>query len=210
MAKYTGSKCRLCRREGAKLFLKGERCYTAKCAMEQKRRPYPPGEHGAGRKKSSEYGLHLREKQKVRRIYGVVEKQFRRYFEEADRRKGITGENLLIMLECRLDNVVYRLGFANTRAEARQFVRHRHFLLNGRRVNIPSLQLKPGDEVELIDKSRKIEAINESVAAIERRGTPAWLELDKKNYKGTIKQLPSREDIQLEVNERLIVELYSK
>ncbi len=210
MAKYIGSKCRQCRREGGKLFLKGERCFTMKCAMEQKRRPYPPGEHGFGRHKTSEYGLQLREKQKVRRIYGVLEKQFRNYFAIADRKKGITGENLLRLLEQRLDNVVYRLGFASSRQEARQLVRHRHFMLNGRRVNIPSMQVRENDEITLIEKSRKVERINQNLETIERRGIPAWLELEKNEYKGRIKQLPSREDIQLEINERLIVELYSK
>lgn len=210
MAKYTGAKCRLCRREGGKLFLKGERCFTMKCSMEPKRRPYPPGEHGFGRRKASEYGLQLREKQKVRRIYGILEKQFRNYFAKADRQRGVTGENLLRLLEQRLDNAVYRMGFSSTRAEARQLVRHRHFQLNGRRVNIPSMQLKVDDEVTVVDKSRKIDIINKSLNAVERRGIPAWLELDRKEYKGTVKQLPSREDIQLDVNEQLIVELYSK
>lgn len=210
MAKYTGSKCRLCRREGGKLFLKGERCFTAKCAMDQKRRPYPPGEHGFGRKKRSEYGLQLREKQKVRRIYGILEKQFRGYFKRAERQKGVTGENLLRLLELRLDNLVYRLGFASSRAEARQLVRHRHFTVNGRRVNIPSMQIGEGDEISVIEKSRKAQPILESLAAIERRGIPGWLELKKDEFKASVKQLPGRDDIQMEINERLIVELYSK
>ncbi len=210
MAKYTGAKCRQCRREGGKLFLKGERCFTTKCVMEQKRRPYPPGEHGFGRHKVTEYGLQLREKQKVRRIYGVLEKQFRNYFAKADRQKGITGENLLRLLEQRLDNVVYRLGFAATRSQARQLVRHRHFSMNGHRVSIPSMQVRPGDEIQIIEKSRKLSIFQENVAGIERRGIPGWLELDPKALKGSIKQPPSREDIQLDINERLIVELYSK
>lgn len=210
MAKFIGPKCKLCRREGVKLFLKGERCLTAKCALEGKRRGYPPGEHGQARKKTTEYGVQLREKQKVRRIYGVLERQFRNYFEEAERMKGITGENLLKTLERRLDNVVYRLGFASSRMEARHFVRHRHFTVNGRRVDIPSMLLKPGDEVAVIEASRTMERINEGLNGVERRGVPAWLDLDKKEFKGTVKQEPSREDIAFEVNERLIVELYSK
>jgi len=210
LAKYTGSKCRLCRREGGKLFLKGERCFTIKCAMEQKRRPYPPGEHGFGRKKRSEYGIQLREKQKVRRIYGILEKQFRGYFKKADSQKGVTGENLLRLLELRLDNLVYRVGFASSRSEARQLVRHRHFSINGRRVDIPSMQLKAGDEIGVLEKSRKVQPIATSLDGIERRGVPAWLELDKPEFKATVKQVPNREDIQLDINERLIVELYSK
>lgn len=210
MAKYTGPKCKLCRREGTKLFLKGERCYTPKCAMDGKRRGYPPGEHGQARKKSTEYGVQLREKMKVRRIYGVLERQFRGYFSKAEAMKGIAGENLLRLLELRLDNVVYRLGFASSRAEARHFVRHRHFLLNGRRVDIPSLLVKPGDEISVIEASKTVERIVEGVNGVERRGLPAWLDLDKKEFKGTVKQEPAREDIGFDVNERLIVELYSK
>lgn len=210
MAKYSGAKCRQCRREGVKLFLKGERCFTAKCALEQKRRPYPPGEHGFGRHKTSEYGMQLREKQKVRRIYGVLEKQFRGYFKRADRMRGITGDHLLRLLELRLDNVVYRLGFASSRAEARQLVRHRHFLLNGVRVDIPSMQTKEGDVIEVIEASRKIMPIVDNLEGIERRGIPTWLELNKSEFKGLVKQLPVREDISLDINERLIVELYSK
>lgn len=210
MAKYTGPKCRLCRREGGKLFLKGERCFTAKCAMEQKRRPYPPGEHGFGRKKRSEYGLQLREKQKVRRIYGILEKQFRGYFKKADGQKGVTGENLLRLLELRFDNIIYRLGFASSRAEARQLIRHKHFTLNGKRANVGSIQLRVNDEIGVNEKSKKVQTINNSLEVIERRGVPAWLELNKGEYKATVKQLPSREDIQLDINERLIVELYSK
>lgn len=208
MARYTGPSCRLCRRENIELFLKGERCYTDKCAI--KRRNYPPGQHGQGRPKVSNYGIQLREKQKVRRIYGVLEKQFRGYFEEADRMRGVTGENLLSLLERRLDNVVYRLGFASSRTEARILVRHNHFTLNGRKANIPSIQLKAGDVVELKEKSRKIACINESLDAVVRRGIPQWLELDKDSFKGVVKLLPAREDISMPIQEQLIVELYSK
>ena len=208
MARYTGPSCRLCRRENTELFLKGERCYTDKCAI--KRRNYPPGQHGQGRPKVSNYGIQLREKQKVRRIYGVLEKQFRGYFEEADRMRGVTGENLLSLLERRLDNVVYRLGFASSRTEARILVRHNHFTLNGRKANIPSIQLRAGDVVELKDKSRKIACINESLDAVVRRGIPQWLELDKDSFKGVVKLLPAREDISMPIQEQLIVELYSK
>lgn len=208
MARYTGPSCRLCRRENTELFLKGERCYTDKCAI--KRRNYPPGQHGQGRPKVSNYGVQLREKQKVRRIYGVLEKQFRGYFEEADRMRGVTGENLLSLLERRLDNVVYRLGFASSRTEARILVRHNHFTLNGRKANIPSIQLKAGDVVELKEKSRKIACINESLDAVVRRGIPQWLELDKDSFKGVVKLLPAREDISMPIQEQLIVELYSK
>ena len=208
MARYTGPSCRLCRREGMELFLKGERCYTDKCAI--KRRAYPPGQHGQGRIKVSDYGVQLREKQKVRRIYGILENQFRGYFESADRLKGVTGENLLFLLERRLDNVAYRLGFATSRDEARQLVRHGHFTLNGRKVNIPSIQVKAGDVVQLREKSRKVAAINESLEAVVRRGIPQWLELDKDAFKGTVKQLPVREDITMPIQEQLIVELYSK
>lgn len=208
MARYTGPSCRLCRREGSELFLKGERCYTDKCAI--KRRSYPPGQHGQGRIKVSDYGVQLREKQKVRRIYGILENQFRGYFETADRMKGVTGENLLFLLERRLDNVVYRLGFATSRDEARQLVRHSHFTLNGRKANIPSIQVKAGDVIQLREKSRKITVINESLEGVVRRGIPQWLELDKDAFKGVIKALPVREDITMPIQEQLIVELYSK
>lgn len=208
MARYTGPSCRLCRREGSELFLKGERCYTDKCAI--KRRSYPPGQHGQGRIKVSDYGVQLREKQKVRRIYGILENQFRGYFEQADRMKGVTGENLLFLLERRLDNVVYRLGFATSRDEARQLVRHGHFTLNGRKANIPSIQVKAGDIVQLREKSRKVAAITESLEAVVRRGIPQWLELDKDAFKGTVKTSPVREDITMPIQEQLIVELYSK
>lgn len=208
MARYTGPSCRLCRREGVELFLKGERCYTDKCAI--KRRTYPPGQHGQGRVKVSDYGVQLREKQKVRRIYGILEKQFRGYFEMADQAKGVTGETLLFILERRLDNAVYRLGFATSRTEARQLVRHGHFTLNGRKVNIPSIQLKAGDVLQVREKSRKIASITESLEGVVRRGIPQWLELDKDAFKGTIKTLPVREDITMPIQEQLIVELYSK
>ncbi len=208
MARYTGPSCRMCRRENMELFLKGERCYTDKCAI--KRRNYPPGQHGQGRAKVSDYGVQLREKQKVRRIYGVLEKQFRSFFERADRMKGVTGENLLNLLERRLDNTIYRLGFASSRTEARQVIRHGHFTLNGKKVNIPSIQVKVGDVVELRQKSRSIASINESLEGVVRRGIPQWLELDKDAYKGVVKSLPVREDITMPIQEQLIVELYSK
>jgi small subunit ribosomal protein S4 len=208
LARYTGPSCRLCRREGSELFLKGERCYTDKCAI--KRRSYPPGQHGQGRIKVSDYGVQLREKQKVRRIYGILENQFRGYFASADRMKGVTGENLLFLLERRLDNVVYRLGFAASRDEARQLVRHSHFTLNGRKANIPSIQVKTGDVIQLREKSRKIAVITESLEAVVRRGIPQWLELDKDAFKGAVKTSPVREDITMPIQEQLIVELYSK
>lgn len=190
------------------LFLKGERCYTDKCAI--KRRSYPPGQHGQARVKVSSYGVQLREKQKVRRIYSILEKQFRSYFEKADRMKGVTGENLLFLLERRLDNVVYRLGFASSRIEARLLVRHGHFTLNGRKANIPSIQAKVDDVIELREKSRKIASVNESLEGVVRRGIPQWLELEKDAFKGRIKALPVREDITAPIQEQLIVELYSK
>lgn len=208
MARYTGPSCRLCRRENMELYLKGDRCYTDKCAI--KRRNYPPGQHGQARVKISSYGVQLREKQKVRRIYGLLEKQFRSYFAEADRLKGVTGENLLSLLERRLDNVVYRLGFASSRIESRQLVRHGHFTINGRKVNIPSIQLKSGDVIELREKSKKVASINDSLEAVVRRGIPQWLELDRDNFKGMLKGLPVREDITTPIQEQLIVELYSK
>lgn len=190
------------------LFLKGERCYTDKCAI--KRRNYPPGQHGQGRIKVSDYGVQLREKQKVRRIYGILEKQFRGYFDRADRMKGVTGENLLSLLERRFDNVVYRLGFASSRTEARQLVRHGHFILNGRKSNIPSIQVKVNDVIELKEKSRSVAVIAESLDAVVRRGIPQWLELDRDAFKGVMKLLPVREDITMPIQEQLIVELYSK
>ncbi|MBU4484148.1 30S ribosomal protein S4, partial [bacterium] len=202
------SLCRLCRREGVKLFLKGDRCYTEKCSVE--RRPYAPGMHGKGRKRFTEYGSQLREKQKLRRIYGILEKQFSRYFKMADNMKGITGHNLLLILERRLDNVVYRLGFANSRQEARQLVSHGHFNINGRRVNIPSYQVKQGDEIVLRSKSQKVERINQSLEAVERRGVPEWFTLDKKKFSAKMNAYPSREQIGVPVQEQLVVELYSK
>lgn len=208
MARYIGSVCRICRREGLKLFLKGERCYSDKCAVE--RRSYPPGQHGQGRVKVSEYGIQLREKQKVKRLYGLLEKQFRGTFAEADRQKGITGENLLRLLERRLDNMVYRMGLASSRNEARQLIRHNHFLVNGKKVNIPSYLLKPGDVLQVTDKSRNVVRIQESLEAVQRRGIPSWLELDKDNFKCTVKTLPVREELTLPIREQLIVELYSK
>jgi len=190
------------------LSLKGERCFTDKCSL--KRRSYAPGQHGQGRTKVSAYGVQLREKQKVRRIYGILEKQFRGYFEKADKMKGVTGENLLFLLERRLDNVVYRLGFASSRSEARILVRHGHFVVNGRKVNIPSFQVRPGAVIELREKSRKIASINECLDGVVRRGIPQWLELQKEAFKGTMKALPTREDITTPIQEHLIVELYSK
>lgn len=208
MAKYNDAKCRICRREGAKLFLKGDRCYTDKCS--QDRRPYAPGQHGRARKKLSEYALMLREKQKVRRMYGVLEKQFRGYFYSSDMAKGVTGENLLKTLERRLDNVVYRMGFANSRAQARQLVRHGIFTLNGHKVDIPSLQVKVGDVIIVNEKNRTIPVIADAQGAIARRGCPVWLEVDGAAFKGTVKALPQRDDIQTPINESYIVELYSK
>jgi len=208
LAKYNDAKCRLCRREGTKLFLKGDRCFTDKCAQE--RRPYAPGQHGRARKKLSEYALQLREKMKVRRIYGVLEKQFRGYFEDADMAKGVTGANLLVILERRLDNVVYRMGFANSRQQARQMVRHGIFTLNGHKVTIPSLQVRIGDEIAVPEKSRNIPVIAAAQDVIARRGCPAWVEVDGAAFKGVIKALPQRDDIQTPIEESLIVELYSK
>ena len=208
MARYIGPVCRLCRREGIKLFLKGERCYTDKCAIE--RRSYPPGQHGQGRSKSTEYSLQLREKQKLKRIYGILERQFRRVFTLAERRRGITGENLLLLLESRLDNMIYRMGFAPSRSEARQLVRHGHFLINQRRVTIPSYFVKPGDEILVRESSRKIVRIQESLERAQRRGVPEWLEVNKDTFAGRVRALPTRAELTLPINEQLIVELYSK
>jgi small subunit ribosomal protein S4 len=191
-----------------KLYLKGDRCYSDKCAIE--RRNYPPGQHGQSRGKLSDYGLQLREKQKIKRIYGLVEKQFESYFKEADRQKGVTGTNFLVLLERRLDNTVYRLGFANSRSQARQLVRHDHFLVNGRKVNIPSYLLRPGDTVAVAEGSRSLNIINESMGALPRRGLPVWLELDTSKYEGTFKVYPAREEMNLPVQEQLVVEFYSK
>ncbi|HCF06112.1 MAG TPA: 30S ribosomal protein S4 [Desulfomicrobiaceae bacterium] len=208
MARYTEAKCRICRREGTKLFLKGDRCYTDKCAFD--RRPYAPGDHGKMRKKPSNYALQLREKQKVRRMYGLLEGQFRRYFQEADRRKGVTGTNLLVLLESRIDNIVYRMGFAHSRAQARQLVRHGLFRLNGRKVNVPSIQVRPGDVIEVRERSQKNLVIAEALETVARRGVPAWLEVDPTAMRGTVKALPTREDLTFPMTEQLIVELYSK
>ncbi len=209
MARYTEAVCRLCRREGQKLFLKGDRCYTDKCALE--RRAYAPGMHGNARnKKMSEYGVQLREKQKARRYYGVLESQFAEYFEMASKRKGMTGENLLAILESRLDNVVYRLGFAMSRAEARQLVRHGHFTINGKKANIPSMLVNVGDVIELKDTSRSLDKFKGSLEANASRVIPKWLEMDKTHNTAKVVAVPAREDIDLPIEEHLIVELYSK
>ena len=208
MARYLEARCRQCRREGEKLFLKGEKCFTDKCPVE--RRSYPPGQHGQKQTRLSGYGQQLREKQKIRRTYGVLEKQFRRIYAEADRRKGITGENLLQLLESRLDTVAYRMGFGASRAEARQVVRHNGILVNGRRVNIPSYQLRPGDVVEVADKAKNQLRIKAAVEAAEGRGFPEWIEVDVKALKGTFKALPQRSELSSTFNESLVVELYSK
>jgi small subunit ribosomal protein S4 len=208
VARYTGALCRLCRRAGEKLFLKGDRCYTEKCAIE--RRKYPPGQHGQGRGKLSDYGIHLMEKQKVRRIYGLAERQFRRYFHNAAKRKGVTGEVLLQSLECRLDNVAHKMGFADNRRQARQFICHGHFLVNGRPVNIPSYIVKTGDTIELKETSRGIASIQESLAKVEHRGLPVWIELDASRFVGRVQHIPAREEIPLPVKEQMVVEFYSK
>ena len=191
-----------------KLFLKGDRCYTDKCAYE--RRAYPPGQHGQGRRKRSDYGEQLREKQKVKRMYCLLERQFKNYYHRANRMKGVTGENLLVLLERRLDNLVFRMGFASTRQEARQLVLHRHFQVNGRICNIPSAMLRPGDVVEVKESSRKIVKVTESLAAVERRGVPSWLDVEKDNFRGLVKGMPLREEMTMPIREQLIVELYSK
>jgi small subunit ribosomal protein S4 len=198
----------LCRREGLKLFLKGDRCYGDKCAFE--RRGYAPGDHGQLRRKYSDYGVQLREKQKLKRMYGLLERQFRGYFEKADRQKGITGTNLLLFLERRFDNMVFRMGFANSRNEARQLIKHNHFLINGKPVNIPSYLVDVGSEIQVREKSRKVERILESMEIVARRSIPQWLELDKDNFRGVVKALPSREELVMPVQEQLVVELYSK
>ena len=208
MARYTGAVCRRCRREGQKLFLKGDRCYTEKCAAD--RRPYPPGQHGQGRSKTSEYGLQLREKQKAKRYYGILESQFRGYFNMASKRKGKTGENLLSILETRLDNTVYRLGFAMSRAEARQLVLHGHFLVNGRKVNIPSFLVKPGMIISLKEKSRGLDKLKSVIEANSSRVPPKWLEYDANAMIAKVSTVPTREDIDIPIEEQLIVELYSK
>lgn len=209
MARYTGSVCRICRRENLKLFLKGDRCYSDKCAFD--RRGYPPGQHGQRRRgKISDYGIQLREKQKVKRMYGLSENQFRLFFQRAERQKGITGTNLLVLLERRFDNVVYRLGFVNSRSQGRHFVRHNHFTVNGKKVNIPSYPIGMNDVVEVREKSRDIQAFADSLEAVVRRGVPQWLDLDKDNRRGVLKAFPAREDITMPIQEQLIVELYSK
>lgn len=208
MARYTGAVCRLCRREGQKLFLKGERCYSEKCSVGI--RGYAPGQHGQGRKKSSEYGMQLRAKQTARRFYGVQENQFHHYFEVAERKQGITGDNLLRILESRLDNVVYRVGFASSRAEARQLVGHGHFEVNGRRVDIASYLLKAGDVVTICEKSRGSEKIKSVVEANSAKPVPQWIDLDRDNLSAKIIALPTRDQIEAPVDEQLIVEFYSK
>jgi len=208
LARYTDARCRQCRRERMALYLKGDRCYTDKCAIQ--RRNYPPGQHGQGRGKISDYGLQLREKQKVKRMYGVLEKQFRGYFERAERMRGVTGTNLLVLLERRLDNIVYRLGFANSRAQARQLVRHNHVLVDGHKVNLPSYLVKVGQTVQVTEKARTSPLVRDALEAAARRGCPPWLELEKDAAKGRVSMLPTREDITMPIQEHLIVELYSK
>jgi len=208
LARYRESVCRFCRRETTKLFLKGDRCFSDKCAVE--RRNYPPGQHGQGRPKHTDYGIQLREKQKVRRIYGVLEKQFRNYIHLSEKKKGVTGENLLLLLESRLDNIVYRMGFATSRAEARQIINHGHVLVNGRKVDITSFRTKPGMVIEVKEVSRKIKAIEESLNTASRRGIPQWLEVDGAGFKGQVKAWPAREDLDPKIREQLIVEFYSR
>ncbi|MCP4603413.1 MAG: 30S ribosomal protein S4 [Proteobacteria bacterium] len=208
MARYTGPVCKLCRRESIKLFLKGERCFSDKCSFE--RRPYSPGQHGQRRSKTSEYARHLREKQKARRIYGVLERQFANYFAKADQAKGVTGKNLLGILEQRIDNIVFRMGFANTRNGSRQLVRHNHILVNGNKVNVPSYLVKKGDEVTIRERSQKLVSVKEALEAKARHGWDSWIEVDAKSLKGTLKEVPEIEDLQLPVDEQLIVEFYSR
>lgn len=208
MARYIGSKCRLCRREGEKLFLKGEKCYTSKCAMEN--RAFPPGQHGQRRSRLTDYGVQLREKQKMRRIYGVLEAQFRSYYKEADRRKGSTGENLLKLLEGRLDNVVYRMGFAASRTEARQLVRHKGVVVNGAKVNIPSYQVKANDSVAVSEKAKSQLRIKAAIEFAQQRGLVDWVDVDASKMAGVFKSVPERSDLPAEINESLVVELYSK
>ncbi|BCA56751.1 30S ribosomal subunit protein S4 [Nitrospira sp. KM1] len=208
MAKYRGPVCRLCRREGEKLFLKGSRCMTEKCAIE--RRSYPPGQHGQGRQRTSDYSLQLREKQKLRRIYGLQECQFRGVFERAERQTGVTGEALLRLLESRLDNVTYRLGFGASRREARQLVSHGHVMINGRKTNVPGALVRAGDVVAVRERSRTLVSIQAALESVEGRGIPEWLELDKVGFKGTVRSLPTKDQITLPVNEQMVVELYSR
>jgi small subunit ribosomal protein S4 len=208
MARYSGAVCRLCRRESQKLFLKGDRCYSEKCSVDK--RTYPPGQHGQARTRFSDYGLQLREKQKVKRMYGLLERQFERTLDAATRMRGRTGENLLVLLERRLDNVVFRMGFATSRAEARQLVHHGHFLLNGRKATIPSMTVKAGSKVTLRESSRGIARIVGALDTLEGRSLPQWLEIDKERFEGVVKQNPTREDVTLPIEEQLIVELYSR
>ena len=208
MAKYTGSKCRQCRREGGKLFLKGEKCFTSKCPVEN--RPFPPGQHGQRRTRLSDYALQLREKQKLRRIYGVLEGQFRKYYAEAARRKGSTGENLLQLLECRLDNVVYRMGFASSRSEARQLVRHNAVTVNGAKLNIPSAQVSPSDVIAVAEHARNQLRIQGAAEVAQQRGIAEWVDVDAKKLEGVFKSRPERSELPPEINEQLVVELYSK
>jgi small subunit ribosomal protein S4 len=209
LARNIGAACRRCRRENLKLYLKGDRCYSDKCSFE--RRAFGPGQHGQAKfKKQSDYAVQLREKQKVKNMYGMLEGQFRLFFEKAEKQKGVTGENLLVMLERRLDNTIFRIGFASSRNQARQLVRHNHVLVNGRKVNIPSFLVSVGDVITLKEKSRANTVISENFEAVVRRGVPSWLELDKDNFKATLKALPNREEITMPIQERLIVELYSK
>lgn len=208
MGRYTGAVCKLCRREGMKLHLKGDRCHTDKCSFD--RRSFAPGQHGSSRGKVSEYALQLREKQKVKRIYGVYEQQFRRMFKEADRRKGVTGDNLLSLLESRLDNAVFRLGFAHSRAEARVLVSQGHFKINGVKTDISSYQLNENDVIEVVDKSKKSSKFVDTLASMERRGVPEWLTLEKDTLKGSLNRMPRRDDITVPIEEHLVIELYSK
>ena len=210
MARYTDASCRLCRREGEKLFLKGTRCYTDKCALSRPKRSYAPGQHGMAKKKQSEYCLQLREKQKTKRYYGVLEKQFHGYFELANKKKGVTGENLLAILETRLDNVVYRMGLGSSRAEARQFVRHGFITVNGKAVNIPSYLVSAGDVIEVTDKYKSNDRLQAILDVTAGRAIPAWLSVDREKMTATVANLPKREDIDFPVQEHLIVELYSK
>lgn len=210
MARYTGPVCKICRREGLKLFLKGDRCFTPKCAVEANRKPYPPGQHTQRRRKMSEYGLQLREKQKAKFLYGILERQFRRIFAEAERRPGSTGENLLRLLEMRLDNVVYRLGFATSRAQARQLVTHGHITVNGQKVNIPSYETKVGQVIEVRPRSRQLEYFKTLAEELKHRHVPSWLSLDVENMRGRILTVPSRSEIEANVQEQLIVEYYSR
>jgi len=208
MARYKDAVCRLCRREGVKLFLKGDRCFSPKCGVE--RRAYPPGQHGQGRARFSDFGVQLREKQKVKRMYGLLENQFARTMKRATRMRGRTGDNLLVLLESRLDNVVFRLGFCTSRAEARQLVRHGHFLLDGRRASIPSIQVRAGAKISVAEGSRKVARITGALDALEGRSLPQWLEVDKDSFEGTVKSSPTREDITMPIQEQLIVEHYSR